>query len=84
MILLILGVNLQPHFGQVLTHNNITGMKVKQLTYAEWLFTDKPQIFGLMPGWGNPTGMGLLLVMILMGLGAMPWIRQKGHFEARK
>ncbi len=50
-------------------------------TYAEWLFTSKPEIFGLIPGWANPTGMALCLVALLMALGALPQVRRKGLFE---
>ena len=63
--------------------NSMTGYEAKNLTYSEWLFTAKPEIFGLVPGWANPTGFLLLLVLVIMGLGAMPWIRKHGHFEVK-
>ena len=45
------------------------------LTYSEWLFTSKSEIFGFFPGWAMPTGVGLLVVMTVIGVGAIPWIR---------
>lgn len=51
------------------------------LTYAEWLLTTGPKVNGLFPGLANPTGIILFLICIIMGIGAFPCIRQRGHFE---
>lgn len=63
--------------------NNLTGLEAKNLTYAEWIFTAQPGVFGLLPGWANPTGVALCVVAVLMSIGALPQIRRRGHFEVR-
>jgi len=77
--------NLQPDFGGFAGINNITmDDPPLQLTYAEWLMTAKPGVFGLIPGWAMPTGVALTLVMTIIAMGAIPWIRRKGHFEVNE
>ena len=50
-------------------------------TYVEWLFTSKPHVFGLMPGWANPTGIALILILTIMVIGSLPMVRRGGYFE---
>ena len=47
----------------------------RNLTYSDWLFTAKSEMFGFFPGWAMPTGVGLITVMTVIGMGAIPWIR---------
>ncbi len=76
------GLNLQhAQFANFVEANNMTAIRPLNFTFSEWLFTSKPGVFGLFPGWAMPTGAGIVVVMIIMGLGALPWIRRKGHFE---
>ena len=46
------------------------------MTYSEWLFTSKSEVFGFFAGWAMPTGVGLIAVMTVIGVGAIPWIRE--------
>ncbi len=70
-----------PNCEKFVVMNNLTSGNQRNLTFGDWLFTDKSEMFGPIPGWANPTGMALLLVLFILGIGAHPKIRQKGHFE---
>ena len=50
---------------------------------ADWLLTSTPGLFGLVPGWANPTGVFLLLVLSVMVICSMKWVRKSGNFEVR-
>ncbi|XP_065338491.1 NADPH oxidase 5 isoform X1 [Cloeon dipterum] len=50
-------------------------------TAAEWLFTAKPGLFGLIPGVANPTGFALLAILIIMFICSQPFVRRGGCFE---
>ena len=52
-------------------------------TAADWLLTSTPGLFGLVPGWANPTGVFLLLVLSVMVICSMKWVRKSGNFEVR-
>lgn len=47
----------------------------------EWLLTDRPGLFGLIPGCANPTGMALLIILLIMFICSQPFVRRKGSFE---
>ena len=49
--------------------------------YVEWILTMKPGLFGLCKGIANPTGIGLLVIMIIMFFCSLPVVRRRGHFE---
>ena len=51
-------------------------------SYSDWMLTDKPMSFGLIPGWANPTGIILIIVLTVMVICSMPQVRRSGHFEA--
>jgi len=53
----------------------------KSWTYAEWLFTMKPHMFGLIHGIANPTGVALMIILTIMFVCSLPFIRRRGHFE---
>ena len=40
-----------------------------------------PQYFGLIPGWANPTGVALLVILVVMVVCSMKWVRKGGYFE---
>ena len=61
-----------------------TGAQVTRYSYLEWIFTSKPNVMGLIPGWANLTGVGLILILTIMCICSMPIIRKKGHFEVGK
>jgi len=48
---------------------------------AEWLFTSRPGVFGLVPGWAFPTGICLWIILSIMVLCSMRWVRESGNFE---
>ena len=63
--------------------NNMTFEQddLANLTHAEWLFTTLPKINGAFPGLANPTGFLMVIICLIIGIGAHPKIRLKGHFE---
>ncbi len=50
-------------------------------SYAEWMFTGKPGLFGLVPGWANPTGDVLMLIMVTIFLTSLECMRRGGFFN---
>ncbi|KAI9577415.1 hypothetical protein GQX74_013658 [Glossina fuscipes] len=48
---------------------------------AEWLLTDKPGLFGLVAGCANPTGVSLIVILLIMFICSQPFVRRKGSFE---
>ena len=50
-------------------------------TMAQWIFSTKPNIFGLIPGTANPTGVALMIILAVMFVCSLPFIRRRGHFE---
>ncbi|XP_041448854.1 NADPH oxidase 5 isoform X2 [Drosophila obscura] len=50
-------------------------------TIGEWLLTDRPGLFGLIPGCANPTGVALLTILVVMFVCSQPFVRRKGSFE---
>ena len=50
-------------------------------TYVQWLLTIRPGLFGLVAGLANPTGLGLMLTMIIIFVCSLPFVRRRGHFE---
>ena len=50
-------------------------------TIAEWLLTDRPGLFGLVPGCANPTGVALFIILLIMFICSQPFVRRKGSFE---
>jgi hypothetical protein len=53
----------------------------QNLTALDWLFTDRPHYFGLIGGWANPTGVVLIVVLMVMFVCSMKWVRKGGYFE---
>ena len=51
------------------------------LTAVDWLLTNRPHYFGLIPGWANPTGVLVLVVLLVMSVCSMKWVRKGGYFE---
>ncbi|CAO1338201.1 unnamed protein product [Diamesa serratosioi] len=50
-------------------------------TAAEWLFTSKPKLFGLIAGYANPTGLVLAFIILIMFVCSLPFVRRGGSFE---
>ncbi|XP_015430140.1 PREDICTED: NADPH oxidase 5 [Dufourea novaeangliae] len=60
-------------YDDMLNHNNYT-------TY-EWLMTSRPGLYGLVHGYANPTGIILVVLLVIMTLCSMPFVRRGGCFE---
>ena len=50
-------------------------------TYAEWLLTMQPHVFGMMGGEANPSGVALMIILSIMFICSLPFVRRRGHFE---
>ena len=50
-------------------------------SYAEWIFTSKPGVFGLIKGCANPTGIALICILTTMVICSMPFVRRSGNFQ---
>lgn len=50
-------------------------------TMTEWLLTSRPGHFGLVPGSAYPTGVILLIILVIMTLCSMSFVRRGGCFE---
>ena len=48
---------------------------------AEWLLTTKPGLFGLIGGYANPTGIVLIIILVIMFVCSQPFVRRGGSFE---
>jgi NADPH oxidase 5 len=47
----------------------------------EFFFTSRPGLFGLIPGWANPTGFLLIIILMVMFICSLPFVRRGGSFE---
>ena len=50
-------------------------------TYADWMLTMKPNMFGLIHGIANITGIVLMCILTIMFICSLPFVRRRGHFE---
>lgn len=50
-------------------------------TLTDWLLTAKPGKFGLIHGCANPTGIALILILIIMTVCSQSFVRRGGCFE---
>ncbi|XP_059056075.1 NADPH oxidase 5-like [Achroia grisella] len=60
---------------------NDTNINANNFTLYEWLLTERPRRFGLVEGCANPTGLALLLILLVMYVCSQPFIRRGGSFE---
>jgi len=63
------------------TSNLMSSLPHATFSAAEWLFTSRPGVFGLVPGWAFPTGICLWIILSIMVLCSMRWVRESGNFE---
>ncbi|XP_067002096.2 NADPH oxidase 5 [Anabrus simplex] len=56
-------------------------INAKNYTLYEWILTDKPGLFGLVPGCANPTGVALIIILFVMFICSQPFVRRGGSFE---
>ena len=70
---------------QFVEANNIpktySSLNNQNFTAWDWVLTTKPGYFGLIPGTANPTGIALLVILIIMFVCSMKWVRKGGYFE---
>jgi len=50
-------------------------------TLTDWLLTSKPGMFGLVGGVANPTGVALILILVVMCICSQAFVRRGGSFE---
>uniref|UniRef100_A0A1Y1K502 NADPH oxidase 5 n=1 Tax=Photinus pyralis TaxID=7054 RepID=A0A1Y1K502_PHOPY len=50
-------------------------------TTSEWIFTSKPGLFGLVGGIANPTGIVLVIILLIMFACSQTFVRRGGSFE---
>ncbi len=83
------GINVSPDPVNYLARNgktpDMTSFRPKEeggaYTYAEWMFTVRPGLFGLLPGWANPTGVLLEFIMIIIFFSSLECVRRGGYFN---
>jgi hypothetical protein len=50
-------------------------------TLTDWLLTSKPGLFGLVGGVANPTGVALIIILLIMIICSQSFVRRGGSFE---
>lgn len=50
-------------------------------TLTDWLLTSKPGMFGLVGGVANPTGVALIIILVVMCICSQSFVRRGGSFE---
>lgn len=50
-------------------------------TLTDWLLTSKPGLFGLVGGVANPTGVALIIILLVMIICSQSFVRRGGSFE---
>lgn len=50
-------------------------------TMSEWLLTSRPGYFGLVAGSAYPTGIVLLIILVIVTVCSMAFVRRGGCFE---
>jgi hypothetical protein len=77
----LLGTNLVDTPELFFLTNNLKMKSSKNLTIIDWIFTNKPQYYGLIPGCGFPTGIFLFIVFSAMYIFSVKYVRKGGYFE---
>ncbi|XP_014613569.1 PREDICTED: NADPH oxidase 5 [Polistes canadensis] len=67
------------NFGTVVINDD--KLNNSNYTMAEWIFTSKPKLFGLVGGCANPTGIALIIILLIMTVCSLPFVRRGGCFE---
>lgn len=67
------------NFSTIIVYNPV--INSKNFTTNEWLFTNKPGLFGLVPGLANPTGFALFFILLIMFICSQAFVRRGGCFE---
>ena len=64
-----------------LTHCQYCQDDQMKYSYWDWMMTTKPGVFGLSGGVGNPSGLGLMLIMMVMTVYSLSFVRRSGNFQ---
>ena len=67
--------------GMIVIHDEV--LNKANYTMSEWLLTSRPGLFGLVGGGANPTGVALIIILLIMSLCSMPFVRRGGCFEVK-
>nr|XP_049706149.1 NADPH oxidase 5 [Helicoverpa armigera] len=67
------------NFSLIVIHDPV--LNKNNYTLSDWLLTQKPGLFGLVPGCANPTGVALAVILLVMFVCSQPFIRRGGSFE---
>ena len=80
-------VNVKDHPDEFVDANSIPrtypSLVQQNFTWVDWMLTSKPKYFGLVPGTAFPTGVGLLVILLIMFICSMKWVRKGGYFEVK-
>ena len=49
-------------------------------TCADWILTKQPRVFGKLGGEANPSGVMLMIILLVIFLFSLPCVRRRGHF----
>nr|CAD7426043.1 unnamed protein product [Timema monikensis] len=61
--------------------NDREGINSNNYTLYEWIMTSKPGKYGLVGGAANPTGVSLIVILIVMFICSQSFVRRGGSFE---
>ena len=53
----------------------------QSFTWKDWVLTTRPGYFGLIRGTAYPTGVAILVILLIMYICSMKWVRKGGYFE---
>ncbi|XP_043508307.1 NADPH oxidase 5 isoform X1 [Frieseomelitta varia] len=67
------------NFGTIVVYDEI--LNSNNYTISEWLLTSRPALFGLVEGFANPTGIILIILLVIIMMCSMPFVRRGGCFE---
>ncbi|XP_050436614.1 NADPH oxidase 5 isoform X2 [Adelges cooleyi] len=67
------------NFSTVIIYDS--NLNYEGFTVSEWLFTTDPEMFGLIDGYANPTGVLLIAILLVMFVCSQPFVRRGGCFE---
>ncbi|XP_023324717.1 NADPH oxidase 5 isoform X3 [Eurytemora carolleeae] len=50
-------------------------------SYASWILTWEPGVFGIIGGIANPTGVALIIILTVITFGSLSYVRRSGYFQ---
>ncbi|XP_023719099.1 NADPH oxidase 5 isoform X4 [Cryptotermes secundus] len=67
------------NFSLIVVNDPVTNKN--NYTLTDWLLTSKPGLFGLVGGVANPTGVALIIILLVMIICSQSFVRRGGSFE---